>query len=209
MTRTLYGRPNSLNVQKVRWALAEIGLTYQHVESGRGYEGGNDQSWFLALNPNGVVPVLDDGDGTVLWESNAIVRYLAARYDSGGLWSEEPAFRAESDRWMDWQQSTLLPAINPAFWQLIRTPAAQRDDSVVQDCVTAANAAFKILDAALADRRYIAGMRPTIGDIPLGVTTYRWLNLPMDRASVPNVEAYYARLSERPAFRDTVMLPLT
>lgn len=209
MTRTLYGRPNSINVQKARWTLAEIGLDYRHVETGRGYAGGNDEAWFLELNPNGTVPVLDDGDGTVLWESNAIVRYLAARYDGGGLWPEEASARADSDRWMDWQLSVLSPAIRPAFWQLIRTPERERDDGVVQACAEKANAAFAVLDAALAGRRFIHGPQPTIGDIPLGATAHRWFQLPMPRARVPNVEAYYERLQTRPAFRDTVMIPLS
>jgi glutathione S-transferase len=205
---TLYGRPNSLNVQKVRWVLAELELKYAHTESGRGYAGQTDAPWFLKMNPNGTVPVLDD-DGTVLWESNAIVRYLAAEYDRGGLWPVEAAQRAESDRWMDWQQTVLLNAVNPAFWQLIRTPAAERDADAIKTAEARCNAAFAILDAALADRSYVAGMRPTIGDIPLGATAHRWYALDLTHAELPNLRRWYERLCQRPAFRDAVMLPLS
>jgi glutathione S-transferase len=205
---TLYGRPNSLNVQKVRWILAELELPYVHVESGRGYVEHTDQAWFLTMNPNGKVPVLDD-DGTVLWESNAIVRYLAAEYDRGGLWPVDAAQRAQSDRWMDWQQTVLLGAVNPAFWQLVRTPAAERDRAVIATSEAHCNQAFALLDRALADRSYVAGMRPTIGDIPLGATAHRWYALDLDHAELPNLRRWYARLCQRPAFRDTVMLPLS
>lgn len=208
-TRTLYGRPNSINVQKARWALHELGLDYRHVESGRQHAEHTRDPWFLQLNPNGTVPVLVEPDGLALWESNALVRYLAAAYDAGGLWPRDAGARAGTDKWMDWQQTTLLPAFNPAFWQLIRTPEDRRDETVVAACVEKANAAFTLLDRALETRAFIAGDRLTMGDIPLGCSAHRWFNLPMDRASVPNVEAWYERLKERDAFRTAVMIPLS
>jgi glutathione S-transferase len=206
--RTVYGRPNSINVQKVMWTVGELELACARVDIGRGYREDGDAPWFRALNPNGTVPVLVDGDRTV-WESNAIVRYLAAAYAPGTLWPEDAGDRSEADRWLDWQQTVLLPAINPAFWQLIRTPADRRDPSVVERCEAAGDAAFAILDEALADRPYIAGDRLTMGDVAIGCTAYRWVQLAIRRAELANVAAWYARLSARPAFRQHVMIPLS
>ncbi|RDD62841.1 glutathione S-transferase family protein [Ferruginivarius sediminum] len=203
----VYGRENSVNVQKVMWTVGELGLAHHRHDVGRGF-GGNDQPWFLALNPNGTVPTIDD-EGTVVWESNAIVRYLAARYAAGTLWPQDPAARAAADIWMDWQQTAVNPAIHPVFWNLIRTPEAQRDMAVVEAGREKLDRLFGILDRHLADRRYIAGDSFTMGDIPLGAMTYRWLHLPMEREEAPNVSAWHDRLAERSAFREHVMLPLT
>jgi glutathione S-transferase len=205
---TLYGRPNSLNVQKAMWAIGELGLAHQRIDIGRGHREEGDQPWFRALNPNATVPVLVDGERAV-WESNAVVRYLAAQYAPGGLWPKDPGVRSEADRWMDWQQTVLLPAFNPAFWQLIRTPAEKRDLDLVARCEAAADRAFSLLDQVLEGRAFIAGTRLTMGDIPLGVCAYRWYQLPIRRAAVPNVQAWYVRLCGRPAFRQHVMVPLS
>lgn len=205
---TLYGRPNSLNVQKAMWAIGELGLGHERIDIGRGHREAGKAPWFRALNPNGTVPVLVDGARTV-WESNTIVRYLAAQYDPGGLWPEDPGRRSASDRWMDWQQTVLLPAFNPAFWQLIRTPAETRDLDVVARCEAAADRAFSLLDQELEEQPFIAGEDLTMGDIPLGVCAYRWYQLPIRRPDVPNVAAWYARLCARPAFREHVMIPLS
>lgn len=205
---SLYGRPNSLNVQKAMWAIGELGLDHARIDIGRGHQEEGDAPWFRALNPNGTVPVLVDGERTV-WESNTIVRYLAARYDPGGLWPADPGLRSESDRWMDWQQTVLLPAFNPAFWQLIRTPEAERDLDIVARCEDVADRAFSMLDKVLEGLSFIAGADLTMGDIPLGVCAYRWYQLPIRRPDVPNVAAWYARLCERPAFREQVMVPLS
>ncbi len=203
----VYGRANSINVQKVMWTVAELGLAHQRHDVG-GQFGGNEQPWFRALNPNGTIPVIDD-DGTVAWESNAIVRYLAGRYGEGGLWPRDPGERARADMWMDWQQGTVLPAMHPVFWNLIRTPEDQRDMAAVDAGVQRLDKAFAILDGWLAERPYVAGDALTMGDIPLGATTYRWYSLPIARAEVPHVAAWYERLQARPAFREHVMIPLT
>jgi glutathione S-transferase len=205
---TLYGRPNSLNVQKAMWTIGELGLAYERIDIGRGHREEGSTPWFRALNPNGTVPVLVDGD-RVVWESNAIVRYLAAQYDPGGLWPEDPGARSESDRWMDWQQTVLLPSFNPAFWQLIRTPEEQRDLDLVARCEDAADRAFSLLDQALADRSFIAGGQLTMGDIPLGACAYRWYQLPIRRCDASNVAAWYDRLCHLPPFREHVMIPLS
>lgn len=203
----VYGRANSMNVQKVMWTLGELGLAHHRHDVGRGF-GGNDQPWYLALNPMGTVPAIDDA-GTVVWESNAIVRYLAARYGAGTLWPRDPAGRAAADIWMDWQQTCVLPTIHPVFWMLIRTPPQERDMAVVESGRKKLESLFTVLDRHLAGRSYVAGATFTMGDIPAGATAYRWLSLPLARPALTNVAAWYARLSERPAFRQHVMLPLT
>src|SRR3712207_2889948 len=126
----LWGRLNSVNVQKVVWALDEIGMAYERIDAGTPF-GVNDTPDFLRMNPNGLVPVIDEGS-FVLWESNAIVRYLAARYAGGLLWPEDLRVRADADRWMDWQATTFLPAVSPAFMNLVRTPEAKRDANAVE-----------------------------------------------------------------------------
>ena len=203
----LWGRVNSINVQKVRWALGELSVPYERVDAGLQF-GVVNEPFYRGMNPNGRVPTIDD-DGFILWESNAIVRYLSCKYGNGSLWPPEIRARADSDRWMDWTSTTLHPLITPIFWGLIRTPAAQRNMSEIEKSVKQANDAFAILDGALKDRAYVGGAQLTMGDIPLGTFVYRWYNLPVERASYPNLEAYFRRLQERPAFRESVMIPLT
>ena len=125
----IWGRTNSVNVQKVLWCLDEIGLPYERIDAGLQF-GKNNEPWYLALNPNGRIPLLQDGEFS-LWESNTIVRYLSSKYDPGGLYAESPETRALAERWMDWQLSTLLAPVSTVFWTLIRTPAAERDMSAV------------------------------------------------------------------------------
>ncbi len=125
----VWGRTNSINVQKVMWAVGELGLAHERVDAG-GEFGGLDTAAYGAMNPNRMIPVVDDG-GTVVWESNAVVRYLAARYGAGGLWPEDPGARSLADRWMDWQLSTAQPAMGPVFINLVRTPPERRDHAAV------------------------------------------------------------------------------
>ena len=202
----LWGRRNSINVQKVLWTLAELGLEHERIDAGMefGVTGSPD---YLRKNPNGLVPTLEDGD-LVLWESNAIVRYLAARYGKGRLWPEDPGVRARSERWMDWMQTSLHPALTPVFWQLIRTPPERRSQAEIDSGLRKLERLWPMVEETLADR-YINGPELTIGDVPLGVCVYRWRGLPIERPSLPRLEAYFARLSERPAFRSEVMQPLT
>jgi glutathione S-transferase len=206
----IHGRANSINVQKVLWAADELGVPYERTDVGGAF-GGNDQPWYRAINPNGVVPTIDD-DGYVLWESNAIVRYLAATHGRGTLWAEDPKTRGEADRWMDWQATTVMSGMTTLFWGLIRTPADKRDNDAIDRARPATSAIWARLDAHLASRPYVAGDRFTMGDIPVGAVCYRWLNLPFrrdDLPRLPHLEAWYARLSERPAYRKHVMITMT
>jgi glutathione S-transferase len=203
----IWGRPNSINVQKAMWAVGELGLAHEHENVGMEY-GGNDQDWYLKLNPNGRVPAIDD-DGFVLYESNAIVRYLAAKYGAGTLQPDDVQGRALADQWMDWQQTTLSPAMFQPFWGLIRTKPEDRDMTAIEKGIADCARLFKQLDAWLAGRSFVAADRLTTADLPVGVAVYRWYQLPIERPEVSNVAAWYERLKARPAYRTHVMLPLT
>lgn len=203
----LLGRANSINVQKVHWCLEELGVPYARTDVGGAF-GGNTTPEYLAKNPNGRVPTLED-DGFVLWESNVIVRYLAAKYGADKLWPTDVRQRAEADRWMDWQQTTVGPAITPVFWQLIRTPADQRDLAAMEKSKTDSVGVFSMLDAHLKGRAYVAGDSFTMGDIPVGCAAHRWLNLPIERPVLPNLEAWYGRLKTRPAAAKVLTTPIT
>jgi glutathione S-transferase len=203
----IWGRSNSINVQKVLWCCEELDVPYHRVDVG-GPFGGNREPEYLRLNPNGLVPTISDG-GFVLWESNAIVRYLAARHGMGTLCPEDLAERADADRWMDWQMGTLWASFRPAFIGLIRTPPEERDPADIATAVRKTAGNLAILDAHLAGRDYVTGLSLTMADIPLGVTAYRWFTLDIERPPMPNLEAWYERLCARVPYRATVMLPLS
>lgn len=204
---TIWGRNNSINVQKVTWCADELKLKYQRIDAGMEY-GVVNTPQYRALNPNGLVPTIEDG-GVVVWESNAIVRYLCAKYGAGSLWPEDPAARAQCDKWMDWQMSSVWPKLRPVFWGLIRTAPDKRDMAAIEEARKASADLFGILDAVLADREFVAGKHFTMGDIPLGVMAQRWFNLPIERAKQPHLEAWYQRLVKRAAFKTNVDKPLT
>jgi glutathione S-transferase len=203
----IWGRSNSINVQKVLWCCGELDLRYQRVEVG-GPFGGNKEPEYLRLNPNGLVPTISDG-GFVLWESNAIVRYLAAKHGMGTLCPEDLAERADADRWMDWQMGTLWANFRPAFVGLIRTPPKKRDEAKIARAIRKTAGNLDLLDAHLASRDYVTGLSLTMADIPLGVTAYRWFTLDIERPAMPNLEAWYERLRARGPYRAIVMSPLS
>jgi glutathione S-transferase len=203
----LWGRLNSINVQKAVLALEEIGLPYDRTDAGLQF-GVNKTPDYLAMNPNGLVPTIDDY-GFVLWESNAIVRYLCAKHAAGTLWPEDLRLRADADRWMDWQSSSLNSAMGPAFHGLVRTPAEKRDAAAIEAALAKTNRLVAMLDAHLAERPYIAGADYTMGDIVLGPIMHRWFNMPTTRDAAPNAQRWYERLMQRPACRRVLTLPIT
>ena len=203
----VWGRVNSINVQKVLWALEELKVPYERVDAGLQY-GVVNEPFYRKMNPNGRVPTIED-DGLVLWESNTIVRYLSARHGTGTLWPADAKQRADVERWMDWATSTVAPAITPVFWGLVRTPPEKRDRKAIDDGVEKAAQAFHALEQSLDGRDYVGGKAFTMGDIPLGTFVYRWSALDIKRPKLPRVEAYYARLQQRPAYKKHVMLPLS
>ena len=202
MAITLWGRASSANVQKVRWALAEIGLAHEHVPLGGKY-GGNRDASYLALNPNGLVPTLRDRD-VVVWESHAIVRYLAATYSSGSLWPESPASRAIVDQWTDWTATTFQPAWIAVFWQVVRTPREQRDPARIARSLAEAESCLSIMERRLSENPFLGGDTLTYADIVAGVAMYRWSTMDIERLPHPAVEAWHGCLGQRAAYRDTV-----
>ena len=205
---TIYGRATSSNVQKALWCAGELGIDFIHESEYGGPHGKLDQPDYLALNPNGLVPTLVHDD-FVLWESNTIVRYLGLAFGAGSLSPSDPRDRANAERWMDWNQTSLDEVTFPAFYELVRKTPDERDQSVIDRAVSASAPKFAILDAALERNPYVAGSELTIGDIVFGPGIHRWLNLPVKRSSIPNVEAWYARMKERPAFAKYVAIPLS
>ena len=203
----IWGRSNSINVMKVLWCAGELGLDYERVDAGMSF-GVVGEDWYGAMNPNRRVPTIDD-DGMVLWESNTIVRYLAAKHPGAGLWPSDPAVRAVGEKWMDWQLSTLMEDMTYLFWGLVRKAPDKQDPARQAQAAQSIGAIWSILDAALVERDYVAGDRLTVGDIPVGCFVWRWSNLPIERPVLPNLEAWHERLKARPAFRKHVMLPLS
>ena len=203
----LWGRVNSINVQKVLWALDELKVPYERVDAGMAF-GVVNEPFYKAMNPNSRVPTIDD-DGFVLWESNAIVRYLAAKHGAGSLWPTDLRERADADRWMDWASLHPNPAMTPAFMGLIRTPADKQNMTQIKASAEATGQQFQVLELGLADRDYVAGERFTMGDIAVGVNVYRWSMLDVQRPRLPRVASYHERLKQRPAFQKHIMKPLT
>lgn len=203
----IWGRNNSMNVQKAMWAVGEVGVDYERLDAGLQY-GIVNEPWFGDLNPNRTVPVLDD-DGFFVWESNVVIRYLAAKYAMGRLMPADIESRAELEMWMDWQQTVVMPGLGPAFVGLVRTPEAERDHAAIAAGADVVRAALELLDQRLAGRDYILGEAFTAADIPLGCVAYRWLAMPVEHGNIPNVRSWYQRLTARPAFAEHVMLPLT
>ncbi len=202
----IWGRRNSINVQKAMWAIGELGIEHEHIDAG-GPFGGLDTDEFGEMNPNRRVPVIDDGS-TVVWESHAIVRYLAAKYGHGSLWPEDAGARARTDMWMEWTTADLQPAfISGVFWSFYRTPEAQRNWNVIRQGIARSAIMFRMVDRQLEGRDYLAGDTLTIGDIAVGAQLYRYFELEIDRPDLPQVEGWYARLKDRAAYREHVMVP--
>ena len=202
----IWGNADSINVQKVLWCCEEIGLAYERIDAGRHY-GVVNTAAFRRLNPNGLVPTIED-DGFVVWESGTVLRYLAAKHAAGSLWPEDVAARAEVDRWIDWSNSTLWPSMVPIFRAFLRTPEHERDDNLVEAARRETLDAMHILDAQLEGRAFVGGERFTMGDIALGCAVWRWMTLPIERDELPQVQRWFDALSKREAYRKVVMLPL-
>jgi len=203
----IWGRISSVNVQKVVWAADELGLACERTEAGGAF-GVVATPEYRRMNPNGLVPVIED-DGFVLWESNAIVRYLAAKHAPGTLWPGDLRRRADADRWMDWQATTFTPAMRDAFWQLVRTPADKRDAAALEASRAASEKAAALLDAHMAGRAFVAGESFTAADIVLGCAAHRWLHLPLAREPRPEMERWYASLGARPGAAQVLSTPVT
>lgn len=196
-TLRLWGRTSSINVRKVLWTLQAVGVPFERIDAGLSF-GVVQTATYRAQNPNALVPLLQDGDFT-LWESNTIVRYLCMKYALGSLYPADLRQQFDAERWMDWQQTTLNRAGGPAFVQWIRTPAAERKPEVIAQSVAATEPLLRLLDAHLAQRRFMTGDALTMADIPLACEIHRWWGLPQPRPVLPHLERWWDTLRAHPA----------
>ncbi|WP_434709860.1 glutathione S-transferase [Pseudomonas sp. R1-1] len=204
----IWGRKNSSNVRKALWAAEELGLAYQAIDAGGAF-GVVDTPEYRAMNPNGRVPVIED-DGLVLWESNAIVRYLLARHAPDSAWyPADPRARATADKWMDWTSSSFAGPFRTVFWGVLRTPAEKQDWAAINAAIKECDELLNMADHALISQPYLSGNEIGMGDIPLGSFIYAWFEMPIERAPHPHLQAWYERLKQRPAYQKAVMTALT
>jgi glutathione S-transferase len=203
---TVWGRRSSFNVQKVMWLIGELGLEHRHIDAGGDF-GGLDTPDFLAMNPHGRIPVIRDDDA-IVWESHAILRYLAARHGAGRFWPDDPAARVRVDGWMDWSQTTLQPDfLVGVFWGFFRTPEDKRNWLAIRAALARCARDFEKLDRLLEGRSFLLGDALTLADITAGTSLYRYFELQIERPQLPQVERWYRTLQARPAFFDHVMIP--
>lgn len=204
----IWGRTTSSNVQKVLWACAEMSIPYERIDAGLQF-GRNRDPEYLALNPNGLVPTIEDGK-VVIWESNTILRYLAATRGFEKLHPKDPAERSQVERWMDWQLSVLGPPMATLLMGYYRTPPERRDAAALDAAHTRAVAAWKILEDQLKDGRpFVAGKDLTLADICLGMFVHRWYSYPVERPAMPHLKALYDRLATRPPYKTHIMIPVS
>jgi glutathione S-transferase len=203
---TIHGRATSSNVQLVMWAVGELDLPHERLDVGH-VHGGTDTPAFRAMNPRGLVPVLCDGDLEV-WESCAILRYLAARYgDGGAFWPADPASRARVDMWAEWGKNELSQAFTvPIFWSRVRTAARDRDAAALTAAIARFETHLDLLEAQLDGRAYVTGDLLSVADIVIGHLLFRWFDIDVPRRPRTNISAYYQRLVARPAYRRHVMV---
>ena len=200
----VWGRLTASNVQKVMWCVDELGVAHEHIHIPFGRA--KEDPAYLAINPNGRVPTIEE-DGFILWESNSCVRYIAARFGAGSLWPTDPRVRADAERWMDWQLATLSEPSDTIFIGLVVKKQEQRDMAAIAAATKRLNELWTIVDKVLATRKFVAGDDLTIGDIPMGIAVHRWFTIPVERDRHPNVEGWYSRLIDRPAFKKNVVNP--
>jgi glutathione S-transferase len=205
----VWGRNTSSNVQKTIWALAEMKVPFERIDVG-GKFGKTKDPFYLAMNPNSLVPTIEEEDGFTLWESNSIIRYLAAKHNNRTLEPADLRTRALAQKWMDWQLSVLGPAITPVFWGMIRTAPEQRDHKAIAAGKEKTIAAAKIMDAQLAKTKFMASDDFSYGDIPVGIMIYRYNQLIPERPATPNLDRWYGAISSRPAFKEQIaVVPLS
>jgi glutathione S-transferase len=206
----LWGRASSSNVMKLLWLCEELGIPYERIDAGGEY-GRTTEPFYVAMNPNSRVPTIEEPDGFTLWESNSILRYLVAKHAPGSpLHPAAPRDRAEAERWMDWQLASLNGPMVTVFFTYVRIPEAKRDYAATAQARDGAEALCRMVDRRLEGRDYVAGAALSLGDIALGPYLHRWFALPIDRAPMPRLEAYYARLLARhPGFARHVAVEMT
>ena len=205
----IWGRANSVNVQKVLWCLAELDLAYERFDAGMAF-GRNHEPDYLAMNPNARVPTLVDGD-FVLWESNSVMRYLCLAYGANSpIYPKDPKRRAGVDRWLDWTLSTLQPVDRPVFWALVRTPVEERDMAAIQKDADAEAAQWQVVEAYLKTRRFITGDEFTLADIALGAYVRRWFGVEgITKPTFSHLERWFSEICTRPGFVKFIAPPMS
>ena len=202
----IWGHRSSSNVQALTWCVGELGLPFDRMDAGFVY-GGVDTPEYLAMNPNGTVPTLQDGTNPPMWETGAILRYLASTYAPEEFWSADPIARAEVDKWAEWSKLYIAMMFTvPVFWRVVRTPPSKHDAVAVADALVRLDRYLKIADARLSESQYLVGDHLTLADIQFGHSLYRYFDIAIDRPANPNVQRYYEALTRRPAFREHVMI---
>lgn len=205
----IWGRNTSSNVQKVIWGLAEMKMPFERIDVGGAF-GKTKDPFYLAMNPNSLVPTLEEEDGFTMWESNSILRYLAGKHANRTLEPADLKTRARAQMWMDWQLSVMGPAITPVFWGLIRTPPEKRDANAIAAGKEKTITAAKMMDAQLGKTQFLAGNDFSYGDIPVGIAMYRYMQLIPERPPLTNLDRWYAAISSRPAFKEQIaVVPLS
>lgn len=203
----IWGRASSSNVQKVLWCCAELDLPFERIDIG-GPFGGNKEAEYLKLNPNGLVPTVEDGD-LIMWESNTICRYLASTRNGEHIYPRDPAARTHVERWMDWQLAVVGPPMGQLLQGLVRSAPEARDGAAIEAARRRAMAGWTIVDDELKDRRYLAGDSLSLAEIVLGTQIYRWFAFPIERPQLNNLRAWYDRMSQRPGFKTHIETPIT
>jgi glutathione S-transferase len=203
----IWGRATSSNVQKVLWCVAELDIEFERLDVG-GPFGGNRDPEYLAMNPNGLVPTVRDGD-LVMWESNTICRYLAATRNGEHLYPRDPAARTHVERWMDWQLAVISPPMGQLLFGLVRSTPETRDPSAIEAARRRAAAAWTILDDEVKDQPYLAGDHLSLAEIVLGTLIYRWFAFPIERPELPNLRAWHDRMHQRPGFKKYIETGIT
>ncbi|AOM40719.1 glutathione S-transferase family protein [Xenorhabdus hominickii] len=203
---TVWGRKNSSNVKKVLWCLEELNIPYQQIDVG-GKFGKLNEPEYLHMNPNAVIPCLQEDD-FILWESNAIVRYLAAKFGKDSLYPADLRERASIEKWMDWVGCNLFPPIKQFMINFVRTPEDQRDPKILTQILGEIEKLLKIVDDTLNHQQYLSGEKFGMVDIALAPLVYLWLNVEIERPSLPNLERWYQLLTKRPAFQKIVMIEI-
>ncbi len=202
----IWGRVNSINVQKPLMVLEEVQLPYERIDAGLHF-GINNTPEYRAMNPNGVVPTIDD-DGFILWESNTIARYLARKYGKGKLWPEDLRVQANQDRWMDWQQTTMIAPVNAMFAPLIRGVGDTSPEAIEKGRVRSGQV-MAMLEAWLSGNEFISGDIFGVADCVLGPSIHRWYNLEIERPKLPNLERWFDALMQRPSAKKIIISPIT
>jgi len=202
----VWGRKTSSNVQALMWCIGELGLPYERHDVGHRF-GGTDNDAFVALNPNRTIPVLQDGGNPPLWETGAILRYLGRRYGQGRLWPDDLLEKTEVDRWAEWAKLNIALAFTaPVFWRVVRTAPEKRDPRAIRQALDSLTAKLAIAEQQLSGSAHLAGARFSLADIQFGHVLYRYYDIEIERPPLPALQAYYRRLTERPAYREHVML---